>query len=110
MPKAFVLLNLLFGRREPPPTYFQEIARFGFGPEAMKGMKICGRCGAQSAASARYCANCGEALPVSTLYELYSMGHRHCIGCGAIVPDDARFCPECGASLGGRLPEARKGD
>jgi len=54
----------------------------------------CSKCGAQLAAGARFCANCGTAAVVHS-------GPRFCSGCGGAVQPGARFCQGCGASVAG---------
>src|ERR1700752_5067486 len=47
----------------------------------------CSRCGADNAASARFCMACGAPLA------------RRCPSCGAGAEVQARFCTECGTAL-----------
>lgn len=98
MSKVFNLLK----RREPLEqhqsvyAYFTEIKLYGFGPEAMKQVKVCETCGKQASRYETICQKCRSVLPEKTLYDLYRMGHRQCRNCEAVVPDDADFCPICG--------------
>jgi class 3 adenylate cyclase/tetratricopeptide (TPR) repeat protein len=48
---------------------------------------ICGACGTENPAGARFCMNCGNAL------------ERRCPSCGTPAPAEARFCMTCGSAL-----------
>jgi len=48
----------------------------------------CSHCGHQSAASARFCEECGAPLAAT------------CTSCGSPLPSAAKFCPGCGQSRG----------
>ena len=50
-------------------------------------MAICAGCGHESAAGAKFCADCGRSLALA------------CPACGTSHPAGARFCAECGAPL-----------
>ena len=50
-------------------------------------MTTCAACGAENAASRKFCGSCGTALA------------RSCPTCGAANEPDARFCGECGSTL-----------
>ncbi|HEX8742176.1 MAG TPA: adenylate/guanylate cyclase domain-containing protein [Thermoleophilaceae bacterium] len=52
----------------------------------------CGACGTDNPAGARFCMNCGTALP------------RVCPACGTENPVEARFCMSCGTQLAGAAP------
>ncbi len=49
----------------------------------------CPECGAEVSAKAKFCPECGKALP----------SKKFCTNCGAEVNAKARFCPECGEKL-----------
>lgn len=53
------------------------------------GKKKCPKCGAEISATAKFCPECGEKLPVK----------RFCSECGAEVSATAKFCPECGNKI-----------
>ena len=55
------------------------LLEYGFGPETLRGRKVCPVCGRANSAD-----------------------QTDCTDCGAAVTDVARYCPECGA----RLPKA----
>ena len=80
------------------------LLEYGFGPETLRGRKICPVCGRASRADRTHCADCGARLPETTLYDFYRSRHRCCPGCGVAVTEVAVYCPECGA----RLPERRE--
>ena len=75
------------------------LLEYGFGPETLRGRKVCPVCGRANSAGRTDCADCGARLPEMTLYDLYRSRHRCCPGCGVAVTDVARYCPECGARL-----------
>ncbi len=81
-----------------------ELLEYGFGPETLRGRKVCAACGRANPAQNARCTDCGAALPDKTLYDFYRARHRCCPGCGVVVTDVARYCPECGT----RLPEAAR--
>ena len=78
------------------------LLEYGFGPETLRGRKVCPVCGRANSADRTDCADCGARLPENTLYDFYRSRHRCCPSCGVVVTDVARYCPECGA----RLPKA----
>lgn len=75
----------------------QNMAHYGFGPDAMKKLRVCENCGTASIKKEKFCVDCGRRLPDKTLYDLYIERHRLCSGCGAILTDEMEFCPRCGA-------------
>ena len=48
---------------------------------------VCGSCGTENPAGARFCMSCGNAL------------ERRCPSCGTPAPAEARFCMTCGSAL-----------
>ncbi|HUT21566.1 MAG TPA: adenylate/guanylate cyclase domain-containing protein, partial [Anaerolineae bacterium] len=54
----------------------------------------CTRCQAENPPTARFCAQCGAALPVP------------CPHCGAELPPDAKFCMQCGQAVHGEAAHA----
>lgn len=77
---------------------------YGFGPETMRGRKLCPECGRANSAGRTECIDCGAALPDKTLYDFYRSRHCCCPGCGVAVTDVALYCPECGT----KLPDAAR--
>ena len=71
---------------------------FGFGIDAMKGIKICSECGEMMCSKFDTCT-CGAPLPKENLYEIYLKRHLHCTECGTVVSRETQFCPECGTKL-----------
>ena len=79
---------------------------YGFGPEIMKRIKVCTRCGAPEEASRYICRKCGAKLPPTTLFQRYQQMHRQCLVCSTILTAKMKFCPHCGVNL----ESNRKGD
>jgi len=75
------------------------MARYGFGPEAMKQIKVCQKCGAMSPASKKLCVACKSILPSATLYQFYKSRHLFCNKCKTVVPNDTIYCPICGTKF-----------
>lgn len=72
---------------------------YGFGPEAMKTVKVCQSCGNIMDAKKHFCTCCGKRMSDRTLFALYQQMHPCCPCCGTVAPDDAVYCPKCGANL-----------
>jgi hypothetical protein len=56
----------------------------------------CPSCKAPAGAGAKFCAECGSAMP------------RRCQACGAVSPSNAKFCADCGASLATKITTTSK--
>lgn len=52
---------------------------------------VCGSCGSQIPAGAKFCLNCGAKVGPATV---------KCSKCGNEVPQGSKFCPECGTQIG----------
>ena len=76
--------------------HFRNLEQFGFGPNVMKKIKICPKCGQIVKKGSFFCRSCGVFLTRETLYDHYRRQHRCCTECGTVLTDDARFCPCCG--------------
>ncbi len=76
--------------------HFQNLEQFGFGPNVMKQIKICPKCGQIAKKYSVFCRSCGAFLTRKTLYDDYRRKHRCCTECGTVLTADARFCPHCG--------------
>lgn len=74
-----------------------EPARYGFGTETMKRLKVCPGCGGVALASAYICPQCGRRLPQQNLFQLYQLRHRLCPVCDTVLSAHMRYCPHCGA-------------
>ncbi len=68
---------------------FQNLAQAQDAPKETKPKgKFCSACGAQIAATAKFCPECGQ-----------KQDGNVCPKCGAEVKEGAKFCPECGEKL-----------
>ena len=56
----------------------------------------CPSCGHDNDDGAKFCSECGTALPTTTA----------CASCGAELADGAKFCSECGTAVGAATPAA----
>lgn len=72
---------------------------YGFGPEVMKDIKVCSKCGTASPVSHFRCGKCRAFLPRTTLFQTYKSRHTFCKKCDTVVPDGTKFCPACGAKI-----------
>ena len=73
--------------------------RYGFGPNIMRNIRVCPKCGVPSTAADRNCHTCGAKLPRETLFQQYRKRHRFCPRCDMVVAESAQFCPECGTRI-----------
>lgn len=73
--------------------------RYGFGPDVMKGTKVCRVCGQSCSSVEKYCSKCDAILPKETVFDLYKTYHLYCPECDTVVSSSSQFCPECGKSL-----------
>ena len=76
--------------------HFRDLEQFGFGPNVMKKIKICPKCGQIAKKYSVFCHSCRAFLTGKTVYDDYRRKHRCCTGCGTVLTADARFCPHCG--------------
>jgi predicted nucleic acid-binding Zn ribbon protein len=51
----------------------------------------CPACATENTAGAKFCTNCGAALPAAEPHT--------CVGCGAALPGGAKFCAACGRAV-----------
>lgn len=58
-------------------------------PQAPAATKICPQCGGEVAATAKFCGNCGQAMPQA----------RFCPECGTRCAENSKFCINCGTKL-----------
>ena len=75
---------------------FRNLERFGFGPNVMKKLRVCQRCGQMVKSRADTCPDCGERLPKETLFDRYKRKHLSCPDCDTVLTADALYCPNCG--------------
>ena len=78
---------------------FKNLESFGFGPNVMKKLCVCPRCGQLVKSKIHTCPNCGENLPMETLYDLYKQKHLSCPDCDTILAPDSMYCPNCGKAV-----------
>ncbi len=74
----------------------QNMEYYGFGPSAMKKIRVCAHCGTPSRTGKNFCVECGRRLPEKTLYDLYRDRHRICSVCDTVLTAEMDFCPGCG--------------
>lgn len=74
----------------------KHMEEYGFGPCAMKQVKVCKNCGTMASFDLAFCLECGKMLPAETLFDLYIRNHYVCNSCKAIIPSEYRYCPQCG--------------
>lgn len=77
----------------------QSMDEYGFGPRAMKKLKVCKACGYASPSERSFCTECGEKLPEKTLFQEYAGRHKYCKTCDTVVREDTEYCPQCGEKL-----------
>jgi len=77
----------------------ESMAQYGFGPEAMKKVKVCTKCGQPSPSGQQFCTECGYRLPEKTLYEVYKERHKCCPTCDTVLSDTMGYCPQCGTKI-----------
>ena len=65
----------------------QSMEQYGFGPAAMKKVKVCTQCGNPSPSDERFCRECGYRLPEKTLYDIYKERHVCCPNCDTVLSD-----------------------
>lgn len=73
-----------------------QLARYGFGPEAMRKTRVCPCCDKLVTDGGKICPACGRALPELSLLTWYEQQHPQCIHCGTILREGSRYCPRCG--------------
>lgn len=84
----------------------QSMEDYGFGPDTMKKIKVCSRCGRSSDVSELFCKECGYRLPDKTLYDIYKERHRCCPVCDTILATEMDYCPQCGT----KIEKTKQGD
>lgn len=94
-------------RQQIEQIRLESMKQYGFGPEAMKLLKVCANCGATVSAEQQTCGECGSGLPQETLYQFYLNLHRRCPVCETALSDNAIFCPNCGTMLTAKRKEMK---
>lgn len=79
--------------------HFRNLEQFGFGPNVMKKIKICPKCGQIAKKGSFFCRSCGAFLTRETLYDHYRRQHRCCPECDTVLAADSQYCPNCGRQL-----------
>ena len=79
--------------------YFRNLEQFGFGPNVMKKIKICPKCGQIAKKGTFFCRSCGAFLTRETLYDHYRRQHRCCPECDTVLTADSLYCPNCGKQI-----------
>lgn len=79
--------------------HFRNLEQFGFGPNVMKKIKICPKCGQIAKKGSFFCRSCRAFLPRETLYDQYRRQHLCCADCGTVLTKDAKYCPRCGNQI-----------
>ncbi len=78
---------------------FKNLERYGFGPNVMKKLRICPRCGQAVKTRADTCPECGERLPRDTLFDRYKRQHQCCCDCDTVLAPGSLYCPNCGTAV-----------
>ena len=78
---------------------FRNLERYGFGPNVMKKLRVCQRCGQAVKTKGTSCPACGEKLPRETLFDQYKQKHHCCPHCDTILAPDSQYCPNCGQEI-----------
>lgn len=96
-----VIDDLDSGTLKPTITYFAGSPNTSqplqpIGMPVAPALKVCPKCAAQNDPSAKFCSNCGTALPESTNTSSVA---KFCPNCGVKNETDSTFCPSCGTPL-----------
>lgn len=78
---------------------YSRLEQYGYGPNVMKKIKICDKCGQIMQSDMERCSACREALSGETLYDYYKKQHMCCPRCDAVLSSDSIYCPACGSRL-----------
>ncbi len=73
--------------------------QYGFGPRAMKRLKVCKFCGRTSPSRLSFCTECGARLPEKDMFQEYKERHKYCKSCDTVVTESTEYCPQCGEKL-----------
>ena len=72
---------------------------YGFGPDAMKKIKVCSECGKKLNIGEKFCTECGKELSQDSLYDMYRKAHLYCKYCDIVVSDNSKYCLKCGRKI-----------
>lgn len=75
---------------------YTSLESYGMGPNVMKKLKVCRRCGHLSSRWALLCPDCKKPLNYATLFDDYKNMHTLCPHCGIPLTSDTHYCPNCG--------------
>ncbi len=78
---------------------YKRLDHFGFGPNVMKKLKVCPKCGSLAETNSVFCSKCGERLPDGSLFDVYKSLHKCCSVCDIVIPAGAAYCPNCGKEI-----------
>jgi uncharacterized Zn finger protein (UPF0148 family) len=56
---------------------------------------FCPQCGNDVKDGAKFCGNCGWAVPAASAHNAQP-AEQHCASCGTALKEGAKFCPNCG--------------
>jgi len=60
---------------------------------------FCPQCGNNIKEEAKFCSNCGWAIPVTAVQAVVMPIGKQCSSCGTALKDEAQFCPNCGQAV-----------
>lgn len=72
---------------------WEQLERYGFGPNVMKRTRVCPSCGRMVTNTCSSCPDCGMRLMKKTLWDRYRERHMCCDRCGTVLAVDSRYCP-----------------
>lgn len=75
-----------------------QLAHYGFGPEAMRRTRLCPNCEMLVTDGTKVCPACGRMLPEMSLLVWYEQQHPQCVHCGTVLRENFLYCPRCGRS------------
>ena len=65
---------------------------------------FCPQCGKDIKDGAKFCGNCGWAVPNAPVQNVQPTEQR-CTSCGTVLKEGARFCPNCGGAVNSVSPQ-----
>ena len=71
----------------------------GFGPFAMKRLKVCKCCSVAADSHTKYCGVCGAPLPQESMFDEYRKRHICCKVCDNVLSRGMNYCPQCGTPV-----------